>query len=190
MELLFITIKVGKIPNPFSVLKISAILKSACYDLIHSHASKDLWLLVPALKLFNSSIPLVFTKHIGSYIVKKDFLHNKIYNRVNLALAISSVIKSNLINTTALTADKIEIIHNGVDVEKFSIANADKKRLRKELKISEDEILIGMTGRFSPGKGHEEFLFAANQLGKRFSNLKFISCWRSESRRRRICCKY
>ena len=53
-------------------------------------------------------------------------------------------------------------------------ANADKKRLRKELKISEDEILIGMTGRFSPGKGHEEFLFAANQLGKRFSNLKFI----------------
>ncbi|MDP2365150.1 MAG: glycosyltransferase family 4 protein, partial [Ignavibacteria bacterium] len=118
-------IKPGRIINPFSILKISAIINSGCYDLIHSHASKDLWLLVPALKVLNSKIPLVFTKHVGSYIVKTDFLHNKIYERVNLALAISSVIKNNLINTTSLSADKIKIIFNGVDVEKFNPVNAE-----------------------------------------------------------------
>ena len=70
------SIKGGKIPNPFSILKVITILKSGRFDAIHSHASKDLWLIVPALKIQKNKIPLVFTKHVGSYIIKKDFLHN------------------------------------------------------------------------------------------------------------------
>jgi len=167
-------IKIGKTPNPFSILNISTILKSGCYDLIHSHASKDLWLIVPALQFLKRKIPLVFTKHVGSYIVKKDLLHNKIYNRVNLAIAISSVIKNNLIDTTTLTEDKIKIIFNGVDLQKFKPENADRDKLRNELNIDENQILIGTTGRFSPGKGHEEFIFAANELSKKYSQLKFV----------------
>jgi glycosyltransferase involved in cell wall biosynthesis len=31
-----------------------------------------------------------------------------------------------------------------------------------------------MTGRFSNGKGHEEFLLAANNLNKKFSHFKFV----------------
>jgi len=31
-----------------------------------------------------------------------------------------------------------------------------------------------MMARFSPGKGHEEFLFAAKELNKNFTNLKFL----------------
>lgn len=167
-------IKVGKAPNPFSILNISTILKSGCYDLIHSHASKDLWLIVPALKILKSKIPLVFTKHVGSFIVKKDFLHNKIYNRVDVAIAISTVIKKNLIDTTSLTGDKIKIIFNGIDLDKFDPQKTDRNKLRKELNITENEILIGMTGRFSPGKGHEEFLFAAKELSKKYPQIKFV----------------
>ena len=167
-------IKAGKTLNPFSLVEVTTIIKSGCYDLIHSHASKDLWFIVPALQILKSQIPLVFTKHVGSYIIKKDFLHTKIYTRVNLAIAISSVIKNNLIETTTLTEDKIRIVFNGVDLEKFNPENADRHKIRKELNISDNEILIGMTGRFSRGKGHEEFLFAANQLSKKFLNLKFV----------------
>ena len=167
-------IKNGKILNPFSLAGVASIIRSGSYDVIHSHASKDLWLIVPALQILKSKIPLVFTKHVGSYIIKKDFLHNKIYSRVNIAIAISSVIKNNLIETTTLTEDKIKIIFNGVDLEKFNPENANRNKLRKELNIAENEILIGMTGRFSRGKGHEEFLFAANQLSKKFSYLKFV----------------
>ncbi len=168
------SIKIGKAPNPFSILNILTILKSGCYDLIHSHASKDLWLIVPAIKILKSKTPLVFTKHIGSFIVKKDFLHNKIYNRVDAAIAISSVIKKNLICTTSLTEDKIKIIFNGVDLDKFDPQKTDRNKLRKELSVNENQILIGMIGRFSSGKGHEEFLLAAKELSKKYSQLKFV----------------
>jgi len=168
------SIKTGKVSNPFSLVEVVSIIKSGCYDVIHSHASRDLWLIVPALQILKSKLPLVFTKHVGSYIIKKDFLHNKIYSRVNLAIAISSVIKINLIETTTLAEDKIKIIFNGVDLIKFNPENADKNKLRKELNIDENEILIGMTGRFSRGKGHEELLFAANELIKKKLKLKVV----------------
>lgn len=167
-------IKSIKILNPFSILKTTSILRSGKFDMIHSHASKDLWFIVPALKILGSKIPLVFTKHVGSFIIKKDALHNLLYNRITTAIAISSVIKKNLLDTTALTQDKIKIIFNGVDLTKFDKNKADRNKLRSELNISDDIILIGMTARFSPGKGHEEFLSSANELNKKFSNLHFV----------------
>lgn len=167
-------IKVSSYLTFFNIIKLSTIIRREKYDLIHSHASKDLWLIVPALKLIKSKIPLLLTKHIGSFIVKKDIFHNWIYSKVTNAIAISSVIKNNLTQTTALTADRINVIFNGVDLTRFNTQNYSREKFRKELNVSDDQILIGMIARFSPGKGHEEFIKAARILNSKFNNLKFL----------------
>lgn len=167
-------IKSSKIPNLFSSIKVSSIIKAGSFDLIHSHSSKDLWVIVPALKFIKSKIRLVFTKHVGSFINKKDLLHNKIYKRVDCAIAISSVIKKNLLDTTSLSENKIKILFNGVDLIKFDPDNADRNKLRNELGIKEDQLLVGMTGRFSPGKGHEDFLLAITELNKKYPSVKYV----------------
>ncbi len=160
--------------HPFTTLIIASLIKKNKYDLIHTQASKDLWLLVPALKFSSSEIPLFLTKQMGSFIVKKDYLHRILYERITKAFAISTAIKNNLLDTTPLQQDKIELLYNGVDVKKFNPETAKREITRKEFNISETEILIGMIGRFSPGKGHEEFLEAARILTSKHSNLKFI----------------
>ncbi|HED06152.1 MAG TPA: glycosyltransferase family 1 protein [Ignavibacteria bacterium] len=160
--------------NPFSVLKLALIIQKRKFDLIHTHASKDLWMLVPALKIIKNSIPLILTKHVGSYIVKKDKLHKWLYNRVTFALAISNVIKKNLIATCHLPEDKILLLHDGVDIGKFNPSKINRETVRKEFSITGKELLIGMLARFSPGKGHEEFLSTAKSLNKLYDNLKFM----------------
>ncbi len=75
-------IKASGYIHPFSVLKVTALIRRIKFDLIHTHASKDLWLLVPALNILRSNIPLLLTKHVGSFIVKKDLFHKWIYKRV------------------------------------------------------------------------------------------------------------
>lgn len=160
--------------HPLTIIKVAGIIKKGNYDLIHTQASKDLWILVPALQLINSNIPLFLTKQVGSFIVKKDFLHKFLYKRVTKAFAISRVIKENLVDTTPLEEDKIEIVYNGIDTEKFNPEKAERDKVRNEFSITDDEILIGMLARFSPGKGHEEFLLAAKKLSEKFDNLKFI----------------
>jgi glycosyltransferase involved in cell wall biosynthesis len=160
--------------HPIITIKVISIIKSGKYDLIHTHASKDLWLLVPALKLIKSKTPLVLTKHVGSFIKKTDKMHNWLYGRVNYAIAISKVIKDNLLETTDLDENKIVLHYNGVDPEKFDPNNVDFMKVRKEMNIKEDELLLGMVARFSAGKGHENFLLVAKELSIKYNNLKFI----------------
>ncbi len=167
-------VKASGYVHPFGILRIANIIRKNSYDLIHTQASKDLWLLVPALKLIGKKTPLLMTKQVGSFIVKKDFFHKWIYRRLNYALAISNVIKNNLMETCPLSEDKIILLHNGIDTKVFNPAVVDSRKIRKEFGIDEEEILIGMLARFSPGKGHEEFLNAASELKKKFNNLKFM----------------
>jgi len=160
--------------HPFTVMRVAYLLRKGKFNLVHTQASKDLWILVPSLKLIKSNIPLFLTKQVGSFIIKKDLLHKFLYNRVTKAFAISRVIKKNLIETTPLDESKIELVFNGIDTDKFNPQKANREKVRQEFSIKDNEILIGMLARFSPGKGHEEFLYAAKKLSDKYNNLKFM----------------
>jgi len=160
--------------HPYTILKLASIIYRGEYDLIHTQASKDLWLLVPALKMLRNKIPLVLTKQVGSGIIKKDKFHKWIYDRLTLALAISMVIKKNLLETCPLPESKVKLLHNGIDTDKFNPEKITGSKIREEFGIVENEIVIGMLARFSPGKGHEEFIKAAVQLNLKHNNLKFF----------------
>ncbi len=160
--------------HPVESIRVANLIRKNKYDLVHTQASKDLWILVPALNIIFSNIPLILTKQVGSFIVKKDLFHKKLYDRVSIALAISNVIKKNLIDTTPLSEDKIRLLHNGVDTTVFDPAKADGEKVRKEYQIAAEDLVIGMLARFSWGKGHEEFLIAAKELCSEYNNLKFM----------------
>lgn len=168
------TLKAEGYFNPPAVLSLFMYLQSGKFDIVHTQASKDLWMLVPALKGAAAKTPLILTKQVGSFIIKKDALHQWIYNRVDLIFAISSVIKQNLVDTCPVKEDKIMLMHNGINIDKFDPAKADPAKVRSEFGIADDELLIGMLARFSPGKGHEEFLHAAKQNLEHNKKLKFI----------------
>jgi len=169
-----IPVKASGYFHPSEILRLSRIIKNNKYDIIHTQASKDLWVIVPALNIVKSSIPLVLSKQLGSFIIKKDPLHQRLYNRVSAAFAISNVIKKNLIETTNLPESRIFVVHNSVDVNRFDPARIDNKKVRREFNIQDDTLVIGMLARFSPGKGHEEFLCAAGELLQRYNNLLFM----------------
>lgn len=160
--------------NPAAIKNFSALIKRNKYDVIECGGSKDLWLVVPALKLACSTTPLFLSKQMASFIIKKDFLHRWIYSRVTKAFAISNMVAKNLEETTPLTRGKIVLLHNAIDTAKFDPVKIDRTKVREEFSIAEDQILIGMIARFSPGKGHEEFLEAAEILIKKYSNIKFM----------------
>lgn len=174
MGIIIHAVKASGYFHPFTTIRISNILKRGNFSLVHTQASKDLWLLVPALKISNCNIPLFLTKQVGSFIKKKGVLHRFLYNRISKAFAISTVIKKNLLDTTPLPQEKIELLFNAVDTKKFDPSLANGAKLRSEFKINSDEIVIGMIARFSPGKGHEDFINAAELLIRKYSYLRFL----------------
>lgn len=174
MGIMLHPIKAGRYFHPFTSIRLALLIRNNKYSLIHTQASKDLWLLVPALFLANSKIPLFLTKQVGSFIVKKDFFHKLLYRRVTKLLAISSVIKKNLIDTTPVKPEKVIIHHNGIDANKFNPEKVESNKVRNQFDIKSDEIVLGMLARFTPGKGHEEFLSAARELNKEYENIRYL----------------
>jgi len=54
------------------------------------------------------------------------------------------------------------IIPNGFDLTQFSPDPSDRRRMRTELGLGDEHVLIGMVGRYDPVKGHDTFIAAAS----------------------------
>ncbi len=155
----------GKDKQGISTIKdLSKLLKGYSYDVVHTHLSHDLWWLVPAMKLSLSHAKLFLTKHVASGVKKTDPLHRFLYGRLQGTFAVSNYIKESVTNTCPVPESKVHIVPPGISLDEFDPELYDKKGVRKELGIAEDVILVGIVGRMSPGKGHEEFLRAAKKI--------------------------
>lgn len=159
--------------HPFKIHQLAKIVKQTNVDLIHSDYSKDLWTIVPAL-YFSKQVPIVLIKHIGTQKPKRDFLHAWIYRHVGHMIAISAVIRNNVINTHPIDSDRVSVIHNGISLERFNPRKVNRENIRKELSISADEIIIGIIGRLQIAKGHLEFLKMASAISQLYNNVRFM----------------
>lgn len=66
--------------------------------------------------------------------------------------------------TQGYPAEKLRVVPNGIDVDRFQPDAAARERVRRELGIGHDEILFGAVGRLSPMKDYATFLHAAALL--------------------------
>lgn len=160
--------------NIFNILKLKKFLIENQIELIHTQFSKDLWTISPALYLIKNHIPLIFTKQLGSFVVKKDLLHRWIYKRVDKAIAISTVIKKNLIATTPLEEEKIVIIPNVIDLEKFNPEKYDRKKIRDAFGLDQQIFVFTNVARLSPGKGQDTILKALSLIKNELKETLFV----------------
>jgi glycosyltransferase involved in cell wall biosynthesis len=96
--------------------------------------------------------------------MKRDPFHRYTYARVTRVLAISTVIRRNVLDTTPLTPDQVVTLHFPVDTERFHPEPERRRMMRRELGMAPESTVIGIVGRFSPGKGHEDLLAAVREL--------------------------
>lgn len=151
------------------------VIKKFSPDIIHVQRSHDLFPIASVLNTYGLSTPLFFTRRMESNIRKKTLVHRWIYHRIDKCYAISNFIKENLIMTTPINAEKIEVLNNAVDLNVFDPNKYDKNLNRQKYNIPNDAIVIGMVGRITPMKGHRELIFAASELLKNhYDNLFFV----------------
>jgi glycosyltransferase involved in cell wall biosynthesis len=70
--------------------------------------------------------------------------------------------------------ERMFIIPNGFDTERYRPDPSLKDRLRNELGLSKDAVLIGLVARFDPMKDHATFFKAAANLCQRNEHVHFV----------------
>ena len=93
-------------------------------------------------------------------------------------IACSNFVKDNLVNNFNINAEKIEVIHDYVPVEKL-IENITKTRaeIRQELNLSEDTFVIASCGTLDWRKGADLLVALVVLLKEKLPAKKFVYLW-------------
>jgi glycosyltransferase involved in cell wall biosynthesis len=78
-----------------------------------------------------------------------------------------------LVEREGFPIDKVCVIPNGVDVDRFAIGDADDT-VRRELKLERDAPVVGIVAALRPEKNHELFLRVASRVLKEIPAARFI----------------
>ncbi len=74
-------------------------------------------------------------------------------------------------------ADRLEQVGNGIDMTRFTparITAAERQRVRAELGVGEDQLLVGMVGRLVAEKGYLDAFAAARIVSQRVPAARFV----------------
>ncbi|NLE03664.1 MAG: glycosyltransferase family 4 protein [Crenarchaeota archaeon] len=102
-------------------------------------------------------------------------------NRAQKIIAVSEFTKWELTKYYNISENKIKVIHNGVDINKFKPAK-DKRKVKIELGFNPDDLAIVSVGRLYARKGLFTLIESIPSVIKKFKNAKFIISGKGQSR--------
>lgn len=108
------------------------------------------------------------------------FFEEGMLARARKIIAVSHFTKWELINYYKIPPNKIRVIHNGVDINKFKPA-ADKRKVKAELGFNPDDLAIVSVGRLYARKGLFTLIESMPQVVKQFPKAKFIISGKGQS---------
>lgn len=81
------------------------------------------------------------------------------------------------------------VIPNGFDLEKLKYNPTTRKKIRNELNLNDDHIVIGCVGRFHVSKGYEILISSSVDILKSHKNVKYLLIGRNVDEQNRILMK-
>jgi len=140
-------------------------------DVIHTHSSIDSWLGGVVGKL--SGVPVVRTRHV-SLPVNDFFPNHLLYSYIPQKILTSGNMISDIVKQVrCVDSNKVVSVPAGVDIRKFD-SEISGEKIREELKVNSNQILIGKIGVIRGWKGHNYFLEAIPLILKKIPNARFV----------------
>jgi len=104
----------------------------------------------------------------------------KTLERSNKIIAVSEFTKKELLKYYKVSSDKIRVIHNGVNTEKFQ-PTGDKQKAKTEVGLNPKDIAILSVGRLYARKGLFTLIETMPTIVKRFRNAKLVISGKGQS---------
>jgi glycosyltransferase involved in cell wall biosynthesis len=170
-----------KFERPYQIgraRQLAKLFKQYQIGIVHSHLFSSSLAASPVARL--SGVPVVMeTPHLreawrhglikGSYAVDRA-----IASCVDHYIAVSEANARYLINEKRLPLQKVHVIHNGCDLNKYNPHGKVPPGLRASLGVAEDDPVIVALGRLEPQKGHRNLLDAQARVLREIPKAKLV----------------
>ncbi len=160
--------------------KINGVLKINDFSVVHAHFPFAINILISLNRELREKV--VYTAHVGEERMRfnlngstplplKVFLPDlHLIKRVRKSVILSEALRNKLVKQ-GICEDRIEVIHNGVDVERFNLNKAEVERVKEKYGL--DTTTVMFAGTITPRKG-VEYLIKAGEILKDDSVLFLI----------------
>lgn len=147
----FLPIRLSKF---VSGLLLKRIVEKYNIDLIHANSEAAGIVAVKTRNKYKLDIPIVYTAHGVLPAKVKDII-----NQVDKIIAVSNFSREAAIKE-GFSANKIEVVYNGVDIDKFKPHEEKRNLLRKKYNIPQDAFTMIIVSRIKNlrNKGHQHLL--------------------------------
>lgn len=154
-----------------SALRLAQLAREREADVIHAHVARDYTLAAFAARRCPRA-RLVITRHV---LFPLGRAHRLALRDVDRVIAVSGAVESALLARRIFPADRIRVVHNGVDVRRFASARRAEPR--------GGPLRVGIVGELSPVKGQEDFGRAASLISKEYAvEVEFVVVGEDASR--------
>jgi glycosyltransferase involved in cell wall biosynthesis len=158
-------------------------------DVIQTHLLRSLDFLALSLKA-DRNVKVYWTFHNANFDLRRDHLrqhrwlyepkrraHHLLYRLsakwVDGLIAVSPEVKTAMLATLALPAEKIAVINNGVDPRRYR-AIADRQLVRRRLGLAEGDRAVVVVATLKEQKGHRYLIDAASAILPEFPDAHFL----------------
>ncbi|MFN2493981.1 MAG: glycosyltransferase family 4 protein [Pyrinomonadaceae bacterium] len=139
-------------------------------EIVHAHMARDYTLAAYASR---RHARVIVTRHV---LFGLNRLHRITLSRAARVIAVSGAVASKLREDGVVKHERISVVYNGIDVDRFLRARErfNRAQFLAEWKLSENSLLVGTVGELTPLKGHDEFLESAALIAKNYPNAYFV----------------
>jgi glycosyltransferase involved in cell wall biosynthesis len=121
-------------------------------------------------------VPCIIASVHNVYTIDKK-IHRRIINKflarfTDKVVAVSNAVKKEVVKYDGLTEEKVIVIYNGIDINRF--LNTTGNLIRSELGLSQEVPIIGTIGRLTPQKGQKYLLEAVSRLKEKFPQIVLL----------------
>jgi glycosyltransferase involved in cell wall biosynthesis len=166
---------IDSLRGAWQLFRLAKFLSRERFDVVHTH---DLWsnlMGVPAA--FLARVPVIISSqrdlsHLPWYRGKRTVWLRRIRSLSSMVLANANPIREQLIQEGHLRPEKVRVVHNGVEVEKFNRTSCDSHIVFANAGGGTRIVLVGnMT---SEVKGHRVLINAAAIIVREFQDVRFV----------------
>ena len=141
-------------------LRLARLLRALRVDIVHTRNAEPFFYGMVAARL--AGVPVIIHSEHGRTFPEKPLrarVQRFLLSGANAAFSVSERLKEDLVRELGVNPARFEVIHNGVDIERFRSAPSTGER-----RPADAGVVIGSVGRLAPVKNYALLLQAMAQL--------------------------
>jgi L-malate glycosyltransferase len=156
--------------------RLRAYFRQEGVDVVHAHQYAPFF--YSSLARYRGGPAIAFTEHGRTYPdrrrIKRVIANRFLLHRADALVGVGDAVRRALIDNEGFPPGRVEVIRNGIDVDRFAATSAERAEKRRELGWDSDQVIVLHVARLDPLKDHATALRAFAEVRKSTPHARLV----------------